>query len=441
MEEPQNDVVISPHPGQIPIFVREDGQPQDKRITLAIAGIQGGKTWAGCLWSQLEIQKFPQGIGLICGLSKDQVDQVLVTKFFGMFPQYSLYYNKKERTLHLPTGGKVFFRSLEDPKYIEGITANWAWIDEADLASYKAYLIVRGRTNATRGRILLTSSIADNSWIAEYLERVNPEHYLIVNWESKANPAFSIEEWNDLQEELEPAIFRRRYEAKLSFSTGRVYGRFDFKTMVPELVPADDAIERAFVGMDWGYVDPTALVVVGISQKKNIYVLDDFSVEGASDSQIVAMIGTFRKLYTIKGFYADPQNKSYLKSISGQAKVMIQPGERDIFEGTSLIRNLIFQGRFFVLKRCEHVLWEMKRYKFKEGLMGRAEEPEDKYNHCMDAMRYVLATYPLPSVKSGKKKEVEAVLPDFWLRRTVAYKKELKRQNPLGAPAQQLWIP
>ena len=188
-------------------------------------------------------------------------------------------------------------------------------------------------------------------------------------------------------------------------------------------------------------MDPTALVVVGISQKKNIYVLDDFSVEGASDSQIVAMIGTFRKLYTIKGFYADPQNKSYLKSISGQAKVMIQPGERDIFEGTSLIRNLIFQGRFFVLKRCEHVLWEMKRYKFKEGLMGRAEEPEDKYNHCMDAMRYVLATYPLPSVQSGKKKEVEAVLPDFWLRRTVAYKKELKRQNPLGAPAQQLWIP
>jgi len=441
MDEVSNEVVVSPHPGQVPIFVKPDGSPQDKRITLAIAGIQGGKTWSGCLWAQIEIQKFPQGIGIICGLSKDQVDQVLVVKFFAMFPQYKFFYNKKERTLSLPTGGKVFFRSLEDPKYIEGITANWAWVDEADLASYKAYLIVRGRTNATRGRILLTSSLADNSWIAEYLERVNPDKFLIVNWESKVNPSFSQEEWDDLKDELDPAIFRRRYEAKLSFASGRVYGRFDPKTMEIELVPADDPIERVMLGFDWGYVDPTAIVAVGISVKKNIYIMDNFSVEGATDSQILTAIAMMRKLYNVRGFYGDPSNKTYLKSISRQAHIMILPGERDIFEGTSIIRNLIFQHRFYVLKRCTHVLWEIRHYNFKEGLIGRSEEPADKSNHCMDAMRYVLATYPVPSIRSNRKKEIEAVLPDFWLRRTAAYKNLQAQGQVFGVDKSVILIP
>lgn len=433
-------LTITPHAGQAPLFVNADGQPATQRISLAIAGIQGGKTWSGCLWAQLEIQKNPTGTGLICGLSKDQLDQVLIPKFFDMFPSYRAYFNKKERTIYLPTGGKVHFRSLEDPKYIEGITAHWAWIDEADLTSYRAYLVVRGRTSATHGRILLTSSLADNSWIAEYLQRINPDKYIIANWESKVNPHFSREEWDELKEELEPAIFRRRYEAKLSFATGLVYGRFDMKTQVVDAVPADEEIKIVLLGFDWGYVDPTAIIVVAITDKKNIYIMDDFSVEGASDSMIVNQINKFKDVYSIRGYYGDPSNKAFLKAISGQARIQILPGERDIFAGTAIIRNLIYQKRFFVLRHCEHVLWEMRHYKFKEDLMGRKEEPEDKHNHTLDAIRYVLATYPVPSIRSKDKKEIEVMNP-FWARRTHAYQQEVAKKLLWGEEPSDILIP
>jgi len=420
----ENQIVITPHPGQAKVLT------SSKRFILAAAGIQSGKTWCGCIWSQLEIQKHPDGVGLIAGLSHDQVSNVIEEKFFTLFPGYKQYFNKKDRTIYLPTDGKVFFRSMEDPKYVEGITANWEWIDEADLVGYHGYVIGRGRVSATGGRMLLTSSISDNSWIAEYFERLDPKEFDIVTWESRMNPAFTKEEWESLEHEMDPVLFRRRYMAELSFASGRVYGNFDVKKHTVDKIPDNDPVEKVFLGFDWGYNDPTAIIVIGLSEKKNIYIIEDFMVEGIVMDVILGIIRKFRESYDPTAYYGDPSNKILLRSISQSAGITILPGNNDIFSGTGLIRNLIFQDRFFVLKRCVHVLQELRRYRFKEGLVGRTEEPEDKNNHTLDAIRMVLATYPIPQLRYNKKAVVdETPKTAFWARRTPAYQRELRRQK------------
>jgi len=428
-----NDVVVTPHSGQIKMLSTR------KRFVLAAAGIQGGKTFGGSIWAQLEIQKYPQGNGLVTALSYDQLNNAVIDKFFNLFPAYKQYFNKKEKTLFLPTGGKVFFRSLEDPKYVEGITAHWAWIDEADLCGYKGYLVVRGRLNATGGRLLMTSSLADNSWIAENFSNFNEDEFEIITWPSNVNPAFTQEEWESLQRELDPTIFRRRYMAELSFATGRVYNLFDPLKHSPEALPKEEFIEKTMIGIDWGYVDPTAIVVVGLTNKKNVYVIEDFMVEGAPMDLIVAVLKKFKKEHDVKIFFADPQNKTFLHAVQAKAGISIQPGQRDIFLGTSLIRSLIFQNRFFVLANCKHVLKEIRQYHFKEGLIGRSEEIADKWNHCMDAMRYVRASYPIPSLKY-KQEDKEEVVP-YWERRTPAYQRAMQASNPYGVIQSDVFIP
>lgn len=429
-----NDVMITPHAGQARVLTTE------KRFVLAIAGIQGGKTFIGCIWIQMEIQKNPQGNYLLCGLSKDQVNNVIIDKFFTVFPDYKKFYNKKDGTVYLPTGGKIMFRSLEDPKYTEGITAHAAWIDEADLISYRAYLVVRGRLNATGGRMLMTSSIADNSWIAEYLQRFDPDLFEIITWASNENPAFSNEEWESLKKELDPILFRRRYEADFQFASGRVYAFFDFNKHIIENIPANEQVVKHFIGIDWGYNDPTAIVVIAMTEQRNFYIVDDFSVENPPLDLIVKMIFHFKATYKTHLIYADPSNKLFLKTVQTRVHTTIHPGNRDIFDGTSLVRNLIFQDRFFILKKCVQTQKEMKAYRFKEGLIGRAEEPEDKNNHLMDAIRYPLATYPIPSVRY-KKEDPEDPMPDFWLRRTTRYKNELKLNQTLYSQRDEVWMP
>lgn len=433
MEE--NTVVISPHPKQAEVLTSK------KRFILAAAGIQGGKTFVGCVWLQLQIQKNPTGNHLVTALSHDQLNNVVIDKFFNMFPGYKQYHNKKERTVFLPTGGKIFFRSLEDPKYVEGITAHSAWIDEADLCGYKAYLIVRGRLNATGGQLLMTSSISDNSWLAEYFEKFPEAEFDIITWPSRENPAFSQEEWDSLKAELDPTLFRRRYGAELQFASGRVYGNFDPQKHMVDKIPEDDPVEKAFIGFDWGYVDPTAIIVIGLSIKKNIYIIEDFMVEGSPMDLIMMVTQKFINKYKIKNFYGDPSNKIFLKSIAMKMGITIQPGNNDIFDGTSIIRNLIFQNRFYVLSQCVHVLKELRSYHFKEGLVTRSEEPDDKNNHTLDAIRYVLATYPIPKVKIKTTDQTGEDVPGFWLRRNKAYKREEKKQRRLIIGTGQIVMP
>lgn len=417
---PENELVITPHDGQVTVLTTP------KRFILALAGIQGGKTFIGCVWLQLEIQKKPKGTHLVCALSKEQLDNVVIKKFLDLFPGYKQYYTKSDRKINLPTGGVVVFKSLDDPKYVEGITAHSAWIDEADLISYSAYLIVRGRVNATKGRLLMTSSIADNSWLADYSNRLNPKTFELVTWGSKDNPAFSNEEWEELKHELDPSIFRRRYEAKLEFATGKVYSGFDFSKHKVYSIPPTESVEKAFIGIDWGYVDPTAIILVLMTNLKNFYVAKEFVVEGAPLDIVSAAIQKFRnhvrKEYNLGvTIYADPSNKQMLETVKLKIKHDIHPGMRDIFEGTATVRNLIFQKRFFVLDNCAHVLKEIRLYRYVEKGWERQEKPEDNNNHTLDAIRYVLASYPMANIKY-KPKEEEPELPDFWIRRTKAYK-------------------
>ena len=429
-----NEIIITPHPGQVKVLQSK------KRFILAAAGIQGGKTFCGCIWSQIEIQKQPDKNGLITALSQDQMSNVVLTKFFEMFPPYKQYYNKKERTLFLPSGGKVFFRSLEDPKYVEGITAYWAWMDEADLCGYKAYMVVRGRLNATMGRLLMTSSLADNSWLAAHADKFDPSEFDVFSWASNVNPAFSQEEWESMKAETDPVIFRRRYEAQLQFATGKVYDKFDKDKHIVTKIPKDDPVKRYFIGIDWGYVDPTAIIVIGLTERNNVYIIDEFVVEGAPMDLISMVILKYRKRYKNALIYADPSNKLFLKSVEDKIATTLEPGTRDIYFGTSLIRNLIFQDRFYCFEDCKRTIYELTHYSFMETTSGRSEEPEDKNNHCLDAIRYVLATYPIPKAKTKEVIPQEEMNP-FWERRKPAYKNEMNKKKTFGIANEDVYMP
>jgi len=130
-----------------------------KRFIIAIAGIQGGKTTAGVLWLIQEIRKNPKGTFLVGSPSFKILNQSTLEKIFDLMPE-SIWgsYNKMEQVYRLKSGGKIFFRSLESPDSVEGMTANAVWLDEAGQMKYRAWVNVLSRVSATNGRILITTS-------------------------------------------------------------------------------------------------------------------------------------------------------------------------------------------------------------------------------------------------------------------------------------------
>lgn len=407
---------------QIVEFVPHEGQKRlfdsTARFIFAMGGKRGGKTTAGCYWAEMQSEK-PNAVGLIGAPTFDQLTQSTLVKFFSVFPQLERYYFKKVKMIVLPSGSKIYIRSLDIPKYIEGLNLNWAWIDEADGLNYPTWNILRGRVASTKGRILLTSTIYPDSWIYEYVYKnsENTENMFdIITWESRVNPSFPTSEWESLKKELDPVIFDREYRSQFVWSQGSVYGNFSQEDVIDSL-PEGMKILKTFVGLDFGYLDPTAILVVSYGSDNNWYVRDEMYKTGMDIQNIDHWLNYFKGKYGFAYTFVDPQ--AAIDKHSLQSKFNIIDADKDIAKGITSVRNLIYQHRLKIFTRCYNTLREIRSYSYQRGGVFMKEVPEDRNNHAMDAMRYVLykAQTFVEGMAHSSYDTDEPELSEFWKRR------------------------
>lgn len=371
---------ITLHPKQGEVFKSQE------RFIIAIAGNQGGKTTIGAVWSYDKIQKYPKENGLIVAPVYDTLKHSTLEKFFSIFPQLKKYYLKKENIIYLPTGGKIFCRSADKEEHLEGLTLKWIWGDEADGFSYNTFLILQSRITTTSGFMLLTSSLYAKSWLANFL--VNPPPgFKIVTWSSCENPFFPKKEYERLKQTLDPVIFERMYDAKPSFLTGLVYSNFKKENIIE---PSFKTFPYYIAGIDFGIYDPTAVCVIGVDKKRGYFVESELYKPSVGISEIV----DFLKKYEPKEVYLDPSQKTVALELKRFFPVY-DLKERDVLSSIYVVRSIIHLNLLKVSRRCINFIREIFSYSFKKSSLFFTEEPEDKNNHLMDAMRYALSSHYL----------------------------------------------
>ena len=102
----------------------------DARFVAMIAGTGGGKSWFGPIWLYREIQKYPKDGFLVISPTYPMFQRIVLprTKEF-LDAVTGGEYRAGERIYYLPTGGKVFFGSADNPFSLEGVHVRAAWLD------------------------------------------------------------------------------------------------------------------------------------------------------------------------------------------------------------------------------------------------------------------------------------------------------------------------
>src|SRR3990167_1583639 len=131
----------------------------------AVAGVQSGKTFLGAHWAGKKIQEFPDKNGAIVAPTYNILQAATLKKFFEIFPELRQYYKEQKGEISLPTGGTVFIRSADNPLGIEGITADWVWLDEGGMCSVLTWTVLRSRVSMTGGQILITTTPYNMGWL------------------------------------------------------------------------------------------------------------------------------------------------------------------------------------------------------------------------------------------------------------------------------------
>ncbi len=328
--------------------------------------------------------------------------------------------------VYKPTGQKILFRGFDDVLKIASTTVSkgylcWVWIEEAfEIESYEDFLkldlsLPRGKVpkNLFKQTTLTFNPWSEKHWLKERffdnpdvnadtfttdyrcnefldetdihlfkkMERENPQRYLVAGlgqWGHSEGLVF--ENWAvEVFDENNLGIFINEHGEKIDYSWQY----------------------NAFFGLDYGYTnDPTAFIAFKVNPiEKRLYIFDEHYGKKMLNSDIAQMIKMkgFAK-EKIRADAAEPKSNDDLRRM-GISR--IQPSRK----GPDSVKNGIMalkEYKIIVHPKCRNTIFELSNYVYKKD----SNEPEDKNNHLMDALRYAFydVRFFKPEEKENKKK-------------------------------------
>ena len=365
---------------------------------LAVAGVQSGKTFLGAHWAGKKMQEFPKGRGIIVAPTYKIVQSATLAKLFEVFPALRKNYKEQKGEIVLPTGGSVFIRSADKPLGIEGITADWVWLDEGGQAGVLTWTVLRSRVSMTRGQILITTTPYNMGWL--YTDFYVPwrdkedKELSVYTWRSVDNPHYSREFFDAERKRLPPEEFARRYMGEFKKMSGLVWD------IPPEaIIRPDESLKKAadarIMGIDWGFRNPAAIIVV-YKVEDNYYVTDEWKQAEKINSEILQVAQNMAKDHRVFRIYPDPAEPDRLEE-ARRAHIPVYEANKDVTGGCSYIRQLIHEGRLFVFNTCKEFIDEASMYHYPEPKddvhKPEDEKPEKVNDHLCDAFRYAVYSY------------------------------------------------
>lgn len=401
-----------------------------KRFRVMVAGVRGGKTAGGANEAvKMALCGSPghgvsaPNFGWVIGATYNML-RVAIREFFRWLPpeiSQKSEWRRAERTLYLPNGSVVEFRSAEDPESLRGPGLNWIWIDEGSTVSQAAWDVLLTRVTDTQGIIWVTTTPKGFNWVYSELY----QHWLegdpdieCIHFLTTDNPMIQASEVERMRRRMLPEFFRQEYEASFESMSGMVYKNWNPRIHVINDAPIPLNSE-VFGAIDFGFTNPFVHLWVAVTPARDLIVFDEYYRAGE-------VLERHANEIIDRGIpvciYADPSSPQNILDLSNRGLPVV-PANNDIIAGINRVSELLAvvenkphpylndvqnSPSLFVMKKCVNLIKEFAEYQWAENrssLLDR-ERPVKRKDHALDAARYLCLTYFGDEEFSGQLAEV-----------------------------------
>lgn len=289
-------------------------------------------------------------------------------------------FNKSEYKYTFPNGSVVEFFSVDNWGKVKGSRRDILFINECNRIDYETYRQLAVRTTET---IFLDWNPDNEFWYEENLQGRDTTTEIHSTYLD--NPYLDAQQVAEIESNKSNEHWWRVYGLGLTgHIEGTIYRPF---TQIAEL---PDAISRMqhYYGLDFGYSnDPTALIDIYIDQNARRIYCDEIIYEsGLLNSEIAARMEQHGISRTTEIFADAAEPKSIDELGRKQYRYNVKPAyKKDLLSQIQFLQ----QYEIYVTQRSLNLIKESRMYRWKEDKEGRAvNEPIDKYNHALDALRY-----------------------------------------------------
>jgi phage terminase large subunit len=406
----------------------------NKQYLGAFAGKRGGKTEVGAIWSIKEQEEkrnyIPNGIDPYLGVVVAPTNDMLARLSWKKFMAYAKTCGFIKKDIQSPFRIAQWHDSTEEresivygisgdrPERIEGVKANWIWIDEVFQVKEQLFLECLARVSDSQGRILCTGSLGvqfinpKQHWAYKYFKEQIDADFECFEWGTSDNPHYPKEEIEKAKNRLDKQTFSAMFEICWDvIPQNAVYADFSDENIAeikynPEL--------PTFCCVDWGWAHPMACGIFQYDKEKDtVYLIDEKVESKMTLEELSSWIKS--KPYKIQEYICDIAGNQEREQ-SGISNVMWFKRNHSIFfkyrtsrvvEGIANVRSYIKNTkgliRFYIDKKCEKSIAGIKRYKYpeKDGKIIN-ENPLKVDDDEVDMIRYFFMKKLDPKYKKIK---------------------------------------
>lgn len=352
---------------------------KNKRVVVAVGGARSGKTFNILIyWIQRLLQEENKTLSIVRKTLPSLKNSVLkdlinILEMFNVYDVRNLH--KQEGYYKLGTNIINWF-SVDEPQKIRGAKRDYLYCNEANELKIDDWnqLIFR-----TTDKVICDLNPSELScWVYD-LEKRDDCYTFKTTW--RDNPFLDdniIKELESLKYKDEN-LYRIYNLGERGLATTLVFNRFETIEQIP------DYAKLIGYGADFGYNDPNTLV--GVYQNGDeLFIKELIYSRGITINDFIEKINQTRidKTDTVWCDSSQPQSIEEMKRSRINAKPV---NKKSILHGIDLMKR----HKLFITKDSENILNEFQSYKWKMDKDGNLlDAPEDKDNHSIDAIRYVI---------------------------------------------------
>ena len=287
--------------------------------------------------------------------------------------------NEGERIIKCKNGSIIEFKSYADAQDAKSGKRDYLFVNEANGISYDIYWQLAIRT---RKKVFIDYNPTARFWAHdELIGREGVE--LIVSYH-KGNRFLSEEEHQRIESIADPELKRVYARGK----TGKIEGLVLTNWDICESLPPEEEWKMSCFGLDFGFTnDPSALEQVVLAHGE-LWIDEKIYSTGLTNPEIAERA----KEQGVSGqqqIVADCAEPKSIRELQGCGLwVTASPkGADSIVSGLDILKRY----KIHVTRHSLGILSNLRAYKWSKDRDGNTtNKPEDKNNHGIDAIRYVV---------------------------------------------------
>ena len=368
------------------------------KIIVNQGGSRSGKTFS--ILQLLALVKAFEGTDMVFSIVRKTMPALKASSmrdFFEILKANDLYderYHNKTENTYLLNGNLFEFMSLDQPQKKRGAKRTYLFINEANELNLEDWIQLSLRTE--KQIYLDFNPSMDEHWIYDIV--IPRQDCTFIHSTYLDNLKFLPEE---LVREIEnlKSVDQNYWRIYGLGEIGQIKGLVFTNWEVVDEYPSE--CKWTSYGLDFGFSnDPTALIKIGYSGG-DLYLDEMIYSRGLTNQDIGKWMNQLG-ITKADEIIADNQPKCiYEIRLEGFNIKPTFKGQDSIITGIDIMKR----QRFKVTKRSVNLIRELKNYKWKEDAAGNAlNVPVDRFNHGIDAVRYVVMNRNLAYARKSRAK-------------------------------------